>query len=39
MRWMLTPTCDFACYLLAKLPFVLLKVFIAGVGVSLLACV
>jgi hypothetical protein len=39
MRWMITLTCDFACYLLAPLPFVLLKVFIAGIGVWFLAFV
>ena len=33
MRWRITLTCDFACYLLAPLPFAFLKVFIAGVGV------
>jgi hypothetical protein len=39
MRWMITPICDFACYLLAPLPFVLLRVFIAGIRVSLLSFV
>ncbi len=39
MRWMLTPTCDFAWYLLAPLPFVCRKLLIAGVRVSFLAFV